>query len=179
MLLLLVPLLGQGASQGVSQGASQGASQGVSRGVLVHHRPSGKLYAVNAHLEPGQLFRTGDGRVFTLANSGDLDLGGHQHHHQQGDQHRQGDTRRVPSVPALSPAPALPVQVASQVHALPLRVVDTAAPRASPRAAPSRVSPSLLTTNAVTPTPSSALVEGFFSFPSAGIDYQFKQRNKI
>ena len=167
MLLLLVPLLGQGASQG--------ASQGVSRGVLVHHRPSGKLYAVNAHLEPGQLFRTGDGRVFTLANSGDLDLGGQHHHQQHRDQHRQGDTRRVPSVPALSPAPALPVQVASQVHALPLRVVDTAAPRASP----SRVSPSLLTNNAVTPTPSSALVEGFFSFPSAGIDYQFKQRNKI
>ena len=69
------------------------------------------------------------------------------------------------------------VQVASQVHALPLRVVDTAAPRAAP--SPSRVSPSLLTNNAVTPTPSSALVEGFFSFPSAGIDYQFKQRNKI
>ena len=178
MLLLLVPILGQGAIQE----AGQGASQGVSRGVLVHHRPSGKLYAVNAHLEPGQLFRTGDGRVFTLANSGDLGQGGDQHlhqggqhHHQQGDQHRQGDTRQVPSVPGLSPAPALPVQVASQVHALPLRVVDTAAPRASP----SRVSPSLLTNNAVTPTPSSALVEGFFSFPSAGIDYQFKQRNKI
>ena len=174
LLLLLVPLLGQGASQGVS------------RGVLVHHRPSGKLYAVNAHLEPGQLFRTGDGRVFTLANSGDLGLGGDQHLHQGGDQHlhqggqhhhQQGDTRQVPAVPALSPAPAPPVQVASQVHALPLRVVDTAAPRVSP--SPSRMSPSLLTNNVVTPTPSSALVEGFFSFPSAGIDYQFKQRNKI
>ena len=38
---------------------------------LVQHT-DGRYFAVNAHLQPGQLFQAGDGRVFTLASSSGL-----------------------------------------------------------------------------------------------------------
>merc|ERR1712038_1442044 len=58
-------------SHSVQDSTSSSHSHHTSRGVL--HSPSlvqhadGRLFAVNANLQPGQLFQTADGRIFTLA----------------------------------------------------------------------------------------------------------------
>ena len=199
---------------------------------LVQHQ-DGRLFVVNAHLKPGQLFRSQDGRVFALANDKAVQRTNQevrtQNHPQPApaapapdsylspvvDQTRLAGVRteqelrkqnsptipvipsffspplpddnklaakrtqeelRLQSVPVvanyLTPVPAvpnsqqvrqLPVQArpgaVSQVHALPFQVVAAKDSSTSPK-----------TRN---PDSQNAVVTGYFSFPSAGFDFNF------
>ena len=196
---------------------------------LVQHK-DGRLFVVNAHLQPGQLFRSQDGRVFALANDKAVERTNQevrtQNHPPSArapggylapalDQSRLAEDRTeqelrkqnspsIPEIPSLltppltegsnlaakrtqqelrfqsvpvlasylQPVPTvpnsqqvrqLPVQVkpgvAGQVHALPFKVVAKEAPSTS--------------TKSRNQDNQNAIVTGYFSFPSAGFDFNF------
>ena len=179
------------------------------RPALVQHA-DGRLFAVNAHLQPGQLFQAGDGRVFTLANtdnqygpppppsppaaSTDLNDNEAVIEVRKTDDMTE-DTRlqpipAVPAVPQPQPQPRAqpqpqPQPSTSQVQSLPFQVVESGV-RTAPagpavpllRGLPSTVpftpaAASVPSVPAVLPQSNSAVVTGYFSFPTAGFDFNF------
>ena len=152
------------------------APASILRSPALFQHSDGRLFAVNAHLKPGQLFRTGDGRVFTLVDK---------------IQERQRDARLLLSEPRVSPVqqtrvePRVPAQVTHQVHSLPFQIVTNRADGNQPTVDNQQVraqdkqqliaqdSNQLQTLKTDIPSNllSSASVSQFFSFPSAGFDY--------
>ena len=196
------------------------------RPALVQHA-DGRLFAVNAHLQPGQLFQAGDGRVFTLANTDNqygpppppppaasTDLSDNEaviEVRKTDDMTEDTRLQPIPAVPALPqpqpqprPQPRAqpqPQPSTSQVQSLPFQVVESGVRTApagpavpllrglpstvpfSPAAAglpsvPSTVpftpaAASVPSVPAVLPQSNSAVVTGYFSFPTAGFDFNF------
>ena len=176
------------------------AAQNLQQPSLVRHA-DGRLFAVNAHLVPGQLFQTGDGRVFTLART---------NNNHYGPPPPPSPPSPAPSPP--SPAPASPgepdnddnegviearipeavteaptteqPQLRSQLHSLPFQVVGPGL-RTVP-AGPTVPLASVLPVVRRPPAPatvvvgqktvaqsSQPVVTGYFSFPTAGFDFNF------
>ena len=94
---------------------------------LVQHQ-DGRLFAVNAHLQPGQLFQTGDGRVFTLANTQPPPSPPQAPDSEGVVQVKEAED--LTEEPRLQSVPAVPLPLASQVHALPFQVIQSSLPTA-------------------------------------------------
>ena len=147
------------------------APASILRSPALFQHSDGRLFAVNAHLQPGQLFRTGDGRVFTLVDNG---------------QQRPREARVITSEPRAAPAQQprveqrVPAQVTHQVHSLPFQIVtnrveaDTfpvANQQVKSQTQDNKQQRTVKTKIPTNNTPSTAAVTQFFSFPSAGFDY--------
>lgn len=129
------------------------------------HLQSGRLFAVNAHLEPGQLLRTGDGKLYTLVTRDQTRVL---------QQQLPVKTHVVTQSPlqTRAPASAKRTKITSEVHSIPLQIVSskktpavkTVSDPVSGYAAPSQ-------TKVVREQGrDSAHVQSYFSFPSAGIN---------
>ena len=129
------------------------------------HTASGRLFAVNAHLEPGQLLRTGDGKLYTLVTRDQPRVLQHQ---------LPVKTHVVTQSPPQTRVPpsAKRTKITSEVHSIPLKIVTpkkavnvkTLSEPVSSYSAPSKVKVER------TQGGDSAHVQSYFSFPSAGIN---------
>ena len=133
------------------------------------HTASGRLFAVNAHLEPGQLLRTGDGKLYTLVTRG------HTRDQTRVLQHQLPVKTHVVTQSPLQtrdPPSATRTKITSAVHSIPLRIVSpkktqdvkTVTDPVSGYLAPSQVKV------VKEKVEDSAHVQSYFSFPSAGIN---------
>ena len=129
------------------------------------HLQSGRLFAVNAHLEPGQLLRTGDGKLYTLVTRDQTRVL---------QQQLPVKTHVVTQAPIQTrvPASATRTKITSAVHSIPLQIVS---PKKTP--AVKTVSDPVSSYKAPSQTKvvreqggDSAHVQSYFSFPSAGIN---------
>ena len=127
------------------------------------HTASGRLFAVNAHLEPGQLLRTGDGKLYTLVTRDQPRVLQHQ---------LPVKTHVVTQSPLQTRVPpsATRTKIPSEIHSIPLqivtpkKIVKTLSEPVSSYSAPSKVKVER------TQGGDSAHVQSYFSFPSAGIN---------
>ena len=133
------------------------------------HLQTGRLFAVNAHLEPGQLLRTGDGKLYTLVTRD------HTRDQTRVVQHQLPvKTHVVTQSPLQSrdPPSVKHTKITSAVHSIPLRIVSpkktevvkTVTDTVSGYLAPSQVKV------VKEKLGESAHVQSYFSFPSAGIN---------
>ena len=126
------------------------------------HPQSGRLFAVNAHLEPGQLLRTGDGKLYTLATPDQTRVLQHQlpvKTHVVTNSPLQ--TRVLPS--------SKQTKITSEVHTIPLRIV-TPKKAQSAKTISEPISSYSAPSQARKQSKDSAHVQSYFSFPSAGIN---------
>ena len=129
------------------------------------HLQTGRLFALNAHLEPGQLLRTGDGKLYTLVTRDQTRVLQHQ---------LPVKTHVVTQSPLQTrdPPSAKRTKITSEVHSIPLRIVSpkktqevkTVSDSVSEYLAPSQVRV------VKEKLGDSAHVQSYFSFPSAGIN---------
>ena len=133
------------------------------------HLQTGRLFAVNAHLEPGQLLRTGDGKLYTLVTR-DQTRG-----HSRVLQHQLPVKTHVVTQSPLQtrdPPSATRTKITSEVHSIPLRIVSPKKTQ-DVKTVPDPVSGFLAPTQVKVVKEKlgdSAHVQSYFSFPSAGIN---------
>lgn len=186
----------------VSAGAPAFLQQGTS---LLQQQPSllqhtdGRFFALNANLQPGQIFQTPDGRIFTLSSASNTDASAIREvdateYDDESDYEyvteeeleeeapavldRSNSAAPLPAQPA--PLPALPAPVEEQVARLPQYGGRTvASPVSTSRFA---VSPVSVSPVALAPAPgrshlladsNTSVFQGYYSFPNAGIDFNF------
>ena len=163
------------------------AAQNLQQPSLVRHA-DGRLFAVNAHLVPGQLFQTGDGRVFTLARTNNNHYGPPpppsppspapaSPGEPDNDDNEGVIEARIPEAVTEAPTTEQP-QLRSQLHSLPFQVVGPGLRTvpAGPAVPLASVLPVVRRPPApatVVPQSSQPVVTGYFSFPTAGFDFNF------
>ena len=183
----------------------QGASLLQQQPSLLQQQPSllqhtdGRFFALNANLQPGQIFQTPDGRIFTLSSASNTDASAIREvdateNEDESDYEyvteeeleeeapavldRSNSAAPPPALPA--PLPALPAPVEEQVARLPQYGGRTvASPVSTSRFA---VSPVSVSPVALAPAPgrshlladsNTSVFQGYYSFPNAGIDFNF------
>ena len=172
---------------------------------LLQQQPSllqhadGRFFALNANLQPGQIFQTPGGRIFTLSSASNTDASAIRgvdatEYDDESDYEyvteeeleeeapavldRSNSAAPLPALPA--PLPALPAPVEEQVARLPQYGGRTvASPVSTSRFA---VSPVSVSPVALAPAPgrshlladsNTSVFQGYYSFPNAGIDFNF------
>ena len=133
------------------------------------HLQTGRLFALNAHLEPGQLLRTGDGKLYTLVTRDQTRDQTRVLQHQL-----PVKTHVVTQSPLQTrdPPSATRTKITSEVHSIPLRIVSPKKPQDA-KTVTDPVSGYLAPTQVKVVKEKlgdSAHVQSYFSFPSAGIN---------
>ena len=129
------------------------------------HLQTGRLFALNAHLEPGQLLRTGDGKLYTLVTRDQTRVLQHQ---------LPVKTHVVTQSPLQTrdPPSVKHTKITSEVHSIPLRIVSpkkTQDVKTIPDPVSGYLAPSQVKV-VKEKLGDSAHVQSYFSFPSAGIN---------
>jgi len=170
---------------------------------LVQHS-DGRLFAVNANLQPGQLFQTSDGRIFTLAttvhaqplpSTAPLSSSAQEQAPEIIDAREASDNEEATEEPSNETTTMEPVVTEAPIP----RRAQASPPRLSPVIATAPFTPSTARFISAIPAPSpvthvthsspsllhvapatrahsladSSTVTGYFSFPSAGLDFDF------